>query len=307
MTFNILEGMLLGPSVWSTKLLYDYLSPKTLALVCNTNRSIIKYAKHIDWNIKTQQTLDDETIIKCWEFININYFLDNYTPSRFVLLKKLGVKLTKYVKLIKHTTRYQLKIVDEQFAYEFPDFVDFDLLLRTKKLSEQFLLDFWYVFILEDVYKYQNISFELFRKTYLEELERYNSHYSLMFAFQKTYLCEAILKDSELLKVIDQNCVWHLLPDNLKEDNINALLTSEQKFKNRDILVKKISQHSCLSYPFLKQKFKELDFEHLAKNENLQKNNIFILKHNGSFYVMKLDMNDRINFMEPVRRVLPKN
>ena len=111
--------MIALPNIWSTKLFYRYLSPKTLAYICIDERSIEKYGNHLDWDIKSKEKLTEKIILKFWDNININDFLDNYEQKYLIVLKKLGVRLAKYNLLIKHTNRYQSAMVTEQFAYEF--------------------------------------------------------------------------------------------------------------------------------------------------------------------------------------------
>lgn len=283
-------------SVWSTRLLYDFLSPQTLSRVCRDEKSIKKYAESIDWTMKSKEKLPPQTILDFWHSININDFLENYDKSYFVTLKRLGVKLTKHVNIILHSMRYQTKLVDEEFAYEFPDFVDFDLLVR-RKLSKQFLLDFWYFFNLDDIYKYQNIDFELFKQTYFEEVERHGTHQGLLYAMRNEELRTQILSNLSVLELIDRCNVWHFLPDTITEPQIEWLF-KQKNFKNRICLVRVVSQIGQLSYNFIKENIKNLDVEYLTKNETLWKHNIYILKHNYSFYIIKMDSKERINFMD---------
>lgn len=289
--------MLTLPTAWSTKLLYRFLSSKTLAQICNTEKIIDKYIAEIDWNIKSKQKMDHSLIIKYWEYININDFLDQYQPADFVTLKKLGIRIAKYVQLIRNTTRYQQKLVTEQFVYEFPDFVDFTLLIQTKKLSEQFLLDFWYNFNLAEVYEHQSISFDLFRKTYLEEVERFKTHGNLSLALENSALQIKILSDPKILWTIDTYDAWHFLPVNVPEKILGELLTAK-KFRNRSTLIEHICKKFPLSLDFLRDHQQHLNFQFLIENDAIKKEDIHIFKHNGKFYIAKLNGKAHINFLE---------
>lgn len=294
--------MLTLPNAWSTELLYKFLSSKTLAEICQKEKLIDKYITAIDWNIKSKQKMDSALVIKYWEYININDFLDRYESADFITLKKLGIKLAKYVQLIKNTARYQQKLVTEQFTYEFPDFVDFKLLIQTKKLSEQFLLDFWYNFNLVDVYEHQNISFNLFRKIYLEEVERFKTHGNLSLALENTTMQIKILSDQKILETIDMYNAWDFLPNNIPEKILDSLLKIKN-LRNRHTLIEHICKKFPLSYDFLKNHQRYLNFQLLIENENLKaqttkKEDIHILKHNGNYYILKLNGKKHINFLE---------
>lgn len=288
--------MIALPNIWSAKLFYRYLSPKTLAYICIDERSIEKYGNHLDWDIKSKEKLTEKIILKFWDNININDFLDNYEQKYLIVLKKLGVRLAKYNLLIKHTNRYQSAMVTEQFAYEFPNYVNFELLIQTKQLSEQFLLDFWYSLDISDVYKYQKISCEFFRKIFIEETEKFHTHNNLIYASEIPDLIDKILVDKEILKLIDTLNLWIRLPLTISEQRIVELIKN-RNFRNHRSLIEHISRNFPLTLDFIKKNKHYINFYALNENKNLRNDNIFVIKHNGSFYIMQLNSQEFVNFM----------